>query len=220
VNRIERAGKCRSITIVTNDRFFADFRLWAEERKTRRATLPLYVLNDGADSNENRLGAVRDLCFALSHHELKHLAETDLLVCACDNLVGLDFGRMLDFYAETGDPVVAVHPEANRERLHLVGVVELKENQYVKAMEEKPRNPRTNLACCPFYVFPPSVLKLLHVYFDQGGNPDAPGHFVSWIVGRMPLRAYLFDEPVYALDSVETYHWLNANVQQVEDDLG
>jgi glucose-1-phosphate thymidylyltransferase len=115
---------------------------------------------------------------------------------------------------------VAVHPEANRERLHLVGVVELKEDMYIKVMEEKPARPKSDLACCPIYLFPPSALKLVYVYLEEGGNPDAPGHFLSWLVARMPVRAFLFHEPVYALDSIEMYYWLNDNAERVDKELG
>ena len=26
-------------------------------------------------------------------------------------------------------------------------------------------------------------------YVDEGGNPDAPGHFIAWLVGEMEVRA-------------------------------
>ena len=97
VRRIEQSGVCRSITIVTNDRFFPHFRTWADERPRGSSKCEVFLVNDGTENNDKRLGAVRDLHLALSHPSCQRLNGTDLLVCACDNLIGLDFARLFDF---------------------------------------------------------------------------------------------------------------------------
>ena len=59
------------------DRFSA----WAQEAAARHPRLTLDVLDDGTDSNENRLGAVGDMRFVLEHRSV----DDDLLVAASDN---------------------------------------------------------------------------------------------------------------------------------------
>lgn len=201
VDQIEESGCSTSITVVTNNRFFAHFRSWADARRAMKGTANLFLINDGSETNESRLGAVGDMHMVLSKPEFRHLTETDLLVCACDNVVGFDFDRFVNFYYEGRVPCVAVHPESDPHRLQQTGVVVLDKNGYVEDMEEKPGQPKSTLAACPFYIFPPSCLKMIAVYLSEGGNPDAPGHFISWLVPREPVRAFVFYEAVYTLDS-------------------
>ena len=67
--------------IVTNSRFFGQFSDWAAEAGIRYPRLKLDVLDDGTDSNENRLGAVGDIRFVLDHRHV----DDDLLVAASDD---------------------------------------------------------------------------------------------------------------------------------------
>jgi len=213
VDQIEGSNRCERILIVTNNRFVSHFEIWADKRRKKRVPNDLLIINDGSNTNEERLGAIGDMHFVLSLHEFQFLRHADLVVCACDNLVDFDFRVFLDFYDKKMEPAVAVHPELDRKRLEKVGVVVLGQDGYVEDMEEKPTHPKSSLATSPFYVFPPNVLKLIPVYLLEGGNPDAPGHFISWLARRTKVRGFLFDDPVYALDTVDAYNWLNANIE-------
>ena len=73
--------------VVTNHKFAHIFDQWAKVRGERREAIgerkPIRIIDDGATTNEGRLGAVRDLLLAIDN------ADDDLLVMAGDNL--LDF---------------------------------------------------------------------------------------------------------------------------------
>ena len=66
---------------VTNHKFARHFETWAQERKIR-------VVDDGTSSNETRLGAVRDIQFAIE----KAALDDDLLIIAGDNLLDFSLG--------------------------------------------------------------------------------------------------------------------------------
>jgi len=63
LRQVERAGAVEDGVVVSNARFHADFVAWAQAVGAR---LPLRVVDDGAQANETRLGAVRDLALALA----------------------------------------------------------------------------------------------------------------------------------------------------------
>jgi hypothetical protein len=68
--------------VVSNHKFFDHFTTWKESCSLSH---PVVVLDDGSTDNSNRLGAVRDILFAIEEQEI----DEDLLVLAGDNL--LDF---------------------------------------------------------------------------------------------------------------------------------
>ena len=57
---IDRSGVVDQYVVISNHKFAKQFRDWADLH-----TLPITVLDDGTESNETRLGAVRDVQFAI-----------------------------------------------------------------------------------------------------------------------------------------------------------
>src|SRR5262245_39010939 len=74
VDRLREVDELDEILLVTNARFADTFRDWAPEDVT--------VLDDGTASNEDRLGAIRDLGFSM---ERVHPHGEGLVVDAGDN---------------------------------------------------------------------------------------------------------------------------------------
>ena len=60
-DRIAEVGAVDELHVVTNSRFAADFRAWAEHGER---PLRVVVHDDGTTSNDDRLGAVVDMAFA------------------------------------------------------------------------------------------------------------------------------------------------------------
>jgi glucose-1-phosphate thymidylyltransferase len=68
---------------------------------------------------------------------------------------------------------------------------------------EKPARPRTPLAAIALYFFPPEIEGLLTRYLAEGGNPDAPGHFIAWLVTRTDVYAERFAGEWWDIGSLE-----------------
>ncbi|MBO5270068.1 MAG: NTP transferase domain-containing protein, partial [Clostridia bacterium] len=79
IDDIETSGLVDEYIVISNDKFAPHFIGWAKGKSK------VVVLNDGTTSNETRLGAVRDMQFAVESLRLC----SDALVIAGDNL--LDF---------------------------------------------------------------------------------------------------------------------------------
>jgi glucose-1-phosphate thymidylyltransferase len=187
VGRIEELDDVDEIHVVTNARFARDFGGWASQRSALRR---IAVWNDGTTSNDDRLGAVGDIQFTI---EQAGLEGEELLVVAGDNLIEYDLAGFVRFWRGKGQgSALAVHHVADRELIKQYGVVELDEDDRVVSLEEKPSEPRSDLAGTAAYLYPPEHAALLSRYLAEGNPPDAPGHFLVWLYRREPVYGYRF----------------------------
>jgi glucose-1-phosphate thymidylyltransferase len=188
LGRIEEIDDVDDIYVVTNARFAGDFGRWASQRSGR---LHVAVLNDGTASNEDRLGAIGDIHFAI---EEAGLGEDELLVVAGDNLIEYSLEDFVRFWRAKGEgAAIAVHRIDDPELIKQYGVAELDADDRVVSLEEKPAEPRSDLAATAAYLYRPEHLALIGPYLEEGNPPDAPGHFVVWLYPRAPVYGYRFE---------------------------
>ena len=179
VDRLREVDDLDGIHLVTNARFAAAFRDWAPE--------DVAVHDDGTTSNEDRLGAIGDIAFAIERAELEG---EDLLIVAGDNLIGYSLADFVSFGRGKDGSAIAVREIGDRELLKQYGVVELDENDRVVGLEEKPTEPRSDLAATASYLYRAEHLALLPGYLEEGNPPDAPGNFMVWLHTREPVYGY------------------------------
>jgi glucose-1-phosphate thymidylyltransferase len=179
VERIREVEGIEEIHLVTNARFASAFWEWAPEDVT--------VHDDGTTSNEDRLGAIGDIAFAI---ERGGLEGDDLLVVAGDNLIGYSLADFVAFWRGKDGSAIAVHEIGDRELLKQYGVVQVDEDDRVVGLEEKPAEPRSDLAATASYLYRGDHLGLLPRYLEEGNPPDAPGNFMVWLHTRAPVYAY------------------------------
>jgi glucose-1-phosphate thymidylyltransferase len=82
--------------VVSNRKFFDHFTAWKERCALSH---PVVVLDDGSTDNSNRLGAVKDILFAIEEQEL----DEDLLVLAGDNLLDFSLSGFVSFFTQIPD---------------------------------------------------------------------------------------------------------------------
>jgi glucose-1-phosphate thymidylyltransferase len=188
VARIEEVDEIDAIHLVTNARFAGDFGAWGSQRSALR---PIAVWNDGTTSNDDRLGALGDIQFTI---EQAGLEGEELLVVAGDNLIEYDLGDFVRFWRgkRGGAAALAVHHVPDPELIKQYGVVELDEDDRVVSIEEKPSEPRSDLAATAAYLYPAEHAALLPGYLEEGNPPDAPGNFLVWLHTREPVYGYRF----------------------------
>jgi len=184
VDRVEEAGEIGEIHVVTNAVYAESFERWAPERG-------VVVHNDRTTTNENRLGAIGDIRYAVEHGGL---ADDDLLVIAADNLFEFSLADYIAFWSEEGGSALAVHRLADPSLASLYGVVELDGNHRVVGLEEKPDEPKSDLVSTATYLFSAEHLGLIDRYLAEGNQPDPPGRFLIWLLEREPVFGYRFAE--------------------------
>lgn len=194
VDRITEAGIADEVHLVTNAVYAADFERWA-------ATRDITVWNDGTSTNDDRLGAIGDVRFAIEHGGL---AGDDLLVIAADNLFEFSLRDYVTFWqAKATGSAIAVHRLADPSLASLYGVVELEHDDRVIGMEEKPEQPRSDLVSTATYLLHRDHVPILQRYLDDGNPPDPPGRFFAWLYPREPLYGYRFPEPWFDIGDPE-----------------
>jgi glucose-1-phosphate thymidylyltransferase len=182
LRQVERVPGVRDGVVVANARFHADFVAW---RRATQSRIALDVLDDGAESNEARLGAVGDLALALETAP----ADVDAwLVLACDNLFEFDLARLVERFAARGRGQLVVRrvPEPVPPSRYSEVVLD---GERVASFREKPADPRSDLSAIAVYLLPADLPEQVHTYLAEGGNPDAPGHLLAWLAARTPIEA-------------------------------
>ena len=86
IEDMDRSGVIDEYVVISNHKFAHHFDAWAAEKKQK-----VTVVDDGTESNETRLGAVRDIQFALDRLNIRD----DVLVMAGDNLLDFSLTKFL-----------------------------------------------------------------------------------------------------------------------------
>lgn len=190
-----------SFAVISNHKFAEHFSKWAAGRSEK-----IDVVDDGTSTNETRLGAVRDIQYAMD--ALKPAG--DILVIAGDNL--LDF-RLRDFIAYArakGTSCIMRYYEPDEARLRKCGVVELGEDDRVLSMVEKPSEPRSHWCCPPFYYYKAEDIARLPEAIADGCAVDAPGSFAAWLAGKTVVKAMEMPSRRYDIGNLQSYNEVRA----------
>jgi glucose-1-phosphate thymidylyltransferase len=192
LDRIREVEEIDEIHVVTNSRFAPQLVAWAETLEqpvAKSGSGGVTVHDDGTTSNDDRLGAIGDIAFAI---EAGGLAGEDLFVVAGDNLIGYSLPDYVAFWRAKGGSAIALYEVADPQLLRGYGVVEVDEDDRVVGFQEKPADPGSNLAATAAYLYRAQDVDLLARYLDEGNPPDAPGNFVAWLHERSPVYGYRF----------------------------
>ena len=163
---------------------------------------PITIVDDGTETNETRLGAVRDLLFAMD----KLSIDDDLLVVAADNLLFFSFQEFVDFAKEKQTSCIMCHEQSSIEKLQRTGVVELDDNNKVLGMEEKPQVPKSHWAVPPFYIYLKKDLDLVRNSVENGCGKDAPGNLAHYMVEHTTMHAWPMSAGRFDIGSLDTYY--------------
>ena len=175
-----------TIFVVTNNKFASDFQAWADRYQGRQPELRFKIINDGSESDHDKLGAIGDINLVLTR---ENLAESDLLVIAGDNLFSESLKDFVD-YAKTTEATVAIYDVGNLEAIKKYGAVKIDAAGVITHFEEKPEKPKTTLAAIALYYYSRQVLPLFTTYLAAGNNPDQPGRFLQWLYPRKPVKTF------------------------------
>jgi len=186
------------IVLVTNHYFVKAFEAWRQQRR-----LDLEIVDDGTSTPETRCGAIRDLLLGLARVD----ACDDVLVLGTDNLFGWsvsDFVASAKTHAPA--PSIAVGTVASEDEAKQYGVVKLDGNGRITQFVEKPAQPPSlTIALCVYY-FPASTRGRIHEFVQRGGNVDAPGFFIEWLVKQDATYGVVMQGAWFDIGTPESYH--------------
>ncbi|HLG43199.1 MAG TPA: nucleotidyltransferase family protein [Planctomycetota bacterium] len=205
-DRVSEIRGCDRLYVVTNHRFTPHFREWEGRYRSIGGgkVAPVEVIDDGTTNNEDRLGAIGDVDYAIRTARI----DDDLLVLAGDNLLLFDLAELCRFGASKGIGI-ALKDLKNRELAKLYGVVEVDRESRVVAFEEKPSHPKSSLASIGAYYFCRANVPLVRRYLLEGNKADQPGNYVQWLYRRVPVYGFVIPGQWYDIGDLDSYRKAN-----------
>ncbi len=198
LEKVLKIGAVSSIYIITNSKFFKNFGDWLKSAGYKKKIL---LICDGTTTNENRLGAIRDLEFVIKEEAISD----DILVMAGDNLFEFDLADFLNFAKQRDGAAIALYDIGSIELARNFGVVEIDANKKVVDFEEKPGNPKSTLVSTGIYYFPKDKVAFINEYVKMQTKLDAPGHYIGWLSRRDEVYGFTFTEDWYDIGTLESY---------------
>ena len=196
IDDIDAMGAVDEYVVISNHKFAHHFENWAKDKPQK-----ITVVDDGTSSNETRLGAVRDIQFAIDTLSL----DDDALVIAGDNLLDFSLTKFIAYAQDKKTSCIMRYFEQSEQKLHKCGVVEIDENDRILSMEEKPAEPKTHWCCPPFYFYTKDDARLVKVGIERGCGVDAPGSYIAWLAGEVPVHAMEMPGRRYDIGNLESY---------------
>lgn len=199
---LARVEGLREILVVVNARFEEELRDWADRIEGDVGT-PLRVISDGTREPAERLGAVGDAALAID----RAAPDDDLLVVAGDNVFEFEIAEMVRAAAgrQAADAVVAVERRESAAGLERSGVAEVDDDGWIRRFVEKPERPPGRTAAAPLHLYSRETLPLFRRYVESGGETDAPGHFLEWLVPRRDVWAWTMSAPRHDIGTPDAY---------------
>lgn len=204
IEDIDKQSEVTEIVIISNHKFIEHFRKWESNQNFIK---PMTIIDDGSTDNNNRLGAVRDIQFAVKKLNIND----DLLVIAGDNLLDFSICDFLKFSKEKNTSCVMCYGENNLSKLQNTAVITKNSDGLITSYEEKPNNPKGNLAVPPFYFYKNKDANRIAEAINEGCSADAPGSFAAWLSQRTKMFAWQMKGKRYDIGDLANY----LNVQKV-----
>jgi glucose-1-phosphate thymidylyltransferase len=196
IDDIDTLGAVDEYVVISNHKFAHHFDKWAAE-KTQKVT----VVDDGTSTNETRLGAVKDIQYAIDKLGL----DDDMLVIAGDNLLDFSLTEFIKYAKVKNSSCIMRYYEANEQKLLKCGVVTIDENDKILEMTEKSPTPATHWCTPPFYFYTKEDAKLVQAGIDAGCGVDAPGSYIAWLCKQTDVHAMEMPGKRYDIGNLESY---------------
>lgn len=193
---IDTLSQVDEYVVISNHKFARHFEEWAAGKKQK-----ITVVDDMTQTNETRLGAVRDIEFAIN----KLALDDDMLVIAGDNVLDFSLTEFISYAKEKNTPCIMRYYEPDGKKLLKCGVVTVDENDKVIKMTEKSPAPETHWCCPPFYYYTKESAVLISKGIESGCGTDAPGSFVAWLCTQTEVHAMEMPGRRYDIGNLESY---------------
>ena len=196
IDDIDTLSAVDEYVVISNHRFAAHFEAWAKQ-KTQKIT----VVDDGTSTNDTRLGAVKDIQFAIEALGI----DDDMLVIAGDNLLDFSLTTFIRYAKAKETSCIMRYYEPSDEKLLKCGVVTVDENDKILEMTEKSPTPATHWCCPPFYYYTKEDAKLVEKGIVAGCGTDAPGSYIAWLCKETVVHAMEMPGKRYDIGNLASY---------------
>lgn len=206
VDDIDIVGEVDEYVVISNHKYAEHFSDWAQTKKQK-----VTVVDDMTSTNETRLGAVKDIQFAIDKLSL----DDDMLVIAGDNVLDFSLTKFIKYAKEKNTSCIMRYYEPDDKKLLKCGVVTIDDNDKVLNMTEKSLTPATHWCCPPFYYYVKTDAKLVQRGIDSGCGTDAPGSYIAWLCTQAAVHAMEMPGKRYDIGNLESYEKVKAEYKGI-----
>ncbi|MBR6328699.1 MAG: glucose-1-phosphate adenylyltransferase [Lachnospiraceae bacterium] len=138
-----------------------------------------------------------------------------VLILSGDHIYKMDYGVMLDFHKSMGATVTIAVMPVPYEEAGRFGIMITDEDKRITDFEEKPENPRSNLASMGIYIFSWKVLREALIAQSEQPNLDFGKHIIPYCHGKgEKMYAYEFNSYWKDVGTLNSY-W-EANMELID----
>ena len=189
---------------------------WGMNSQNKGMTvLSPYIAKEGGDWYTGTADAIYQNIHYIDSYDPEYV-----LVISGDHIYQMDYTKLLQHHKETGaDATISVKP-VSWEEAPRFGILNTTEDLRIYEFDEKPKNPKSNLASMGIYIFNWSSLK--SYLLEDAGKENSSHDFGNDIIPAMvnddlKLFAYRFDGYWKDVGTVQSY-W-EANMDLLDEDL-
>jgi len=197
IDDIDTLGLVDKYVVISNHKYAQHFDDWAKEKNQK-----ITVVDDGTSTNETRLGAVKDIQFAIDKLNI----DDEMLVIAGDNVLDFSLTKFIRYAKEKNTSCIMRYYEESEIKLTKCGVVEIDDKDRIISMEEKPRQPKSHWCCPPFYYYTKYDARLVQKGIDSGCGTDAPGSYIAWLCSQTSVHAMEMPGKRFDIGNLESYN--------------
>jgi len=201
IDDIDTSGSVDEYVVISNHKFARHFENWAKTKPQK-----ITVVDDGTSTNETRLGAVKDIQFAIDALNL----DDDMLVIAGDNVLDFSLTKFIHYAQRKKTSCIMRYFEPDDKKLLKCGVVTVDEEDQILDMTEKSPTPATHWCCPPFYYYTKEDAKLVRKGIDSGCGTDAPGSYIAWLCKHTPVHAMEMPGKRFDIGNLDSYETVKA----------
>ncbi|MBR0519798.1 MAG: nucleotidyltransferase family protein [Spirochaetales bacterium] len=209
VDDLAKSVKISRYVLISNHKYLPHFEKWVEQKRSQGFLMDL--LDDGSTDNDNRLGAVKDIEFAISSLRLSE----DILVLAGDNVLDFSFKSFIEYFESKNTTCIMRYRIPGLKGPCKYGVATVNEDGLVLNMVEKPQVPESEWAVPPFYIYKRSDLPLFAKGIAEGCKTDAPGSFIEWLCKQTAVHAFEMPGKRFDVGSIEGYEKIKAEYKGI-----
>ncbi len=204
MDRLLNIGSIDTVYITTNRKFEGVFSEWLSGKEF---PIPVRLVVEDTAAEEEKLGSIG----AMRHIIQKEGIDDDVLCMGGDNLLEDHLRDFVRFFREQGTTVFGLW-EMDSGDLCKFGIACLDDQGRVVHFEEKPPQPKSRFVSTAVYAIPRGELGLISEYLSGKNNPDAFGHFISWLYSRTPVYGFVFRNKWFDIGSIEAYESANRHM--------
>ncbi|MBW9147921.1 glucose-1-phosphate adenylyltransferase [Clostridium sp. CM028] len=188
---------------------------WDLDRKNGGVSLlPPYQSQDGGNWYNGTADAIYQNTNYIDSFEPEYV-----LILSGDHIYKMDYSKMLDYHKEKGADVTIAVLEVTKAEASRFGIMNTREDHSIFEFDEKPEEPKSNLASMGVYIFKWSVLKQLlkDDNLDKNSSNDFGKNIIpKMLINNQKLYAYPFKGYWRDVGTIESL-W-EANMDLLSDD--